>query len=150
MPRPLRPAGSHPAQLQVRRHPPPRHAALPPIALALACGGHPLPMVLRADGTVEPVGTYGSLIGALHTASFEDRVVRLQVGDTLVMYTDGVTEASVDGDFFGDEGFTRTLSACRGLSAGQIVDTIAAVVGNEHQRDDFALLAIRVTQTLAH
>ena len=60
----------------------------------LASGGHPPALVLRADGTAEYVGTPGGqLVGILPDARFVSARVRLSVGDTFVLYTDGLTEA---------------------------------------------------------
>ncbi len=60
----------------------------------LASGGHPPALVLRADGTAEYVGTAGGqLVGILPDARFVSARIRLNVGDTFVMYSDGVTEA---------------------------------------------------------
>lgn len=110
-----------------------------------ASGGHPLPCLLRADGSVESIGGYGSLVGSLTSASFQDRTVRLRAGDTLVFYTDGVTEAAVDGHPLDTDGLARILSSCAGWSASEIVDRItsAALKGEHPQRDDLAVLALQ-------
>ena len=60
--------------------------------MRLACGGHPLPLVLRAGGAVEPVGKLGTLLGADVEPVLSDVEVELRGGDLLVLYTDGVTE----------------------------------------------------------
>ncbi len=61
--------------------------------VCLATGGHPLPYVLRADGTVEAVGEPGTLLGVLPDVRLSDTAIQLGHGDLLVLYTDGVTEA---------------------------------------------------------
>ena len=61
--------------------------------VCLSTGGHPLPYVLRADGTVEAVGEPGTLLGVLPEVSLSDTAVQLRRGDLMVLYTDGVTEA---------------------------------------------------------
>ena len=114
-------------------------------SVTVGSGGHPLPMVLRADGAVESVGAYGSLVGSLPVTSFHDRTTRLRAGDTIVLYTDGLTEASIDGEALGRHGLARVLSKCAGLSAGELVHTAAdTVLATYPQRDDIALLALHV------
>jgi PAS domain S-box-containing protein len=64
--------------------------------LVVACGGHPPPIVLRADGTPEVVPCTGTLLGVEPDALSTDHGLDLEPGDTLVLYTDGVTEARRD------------------------------------------------------
>ncbi|HYI18316.1 MAG TPA: SpoIIE family protein phosphatase, partial [Solirubrobacteraceae bacterium] len=59
--------------------------------LRLACGGHPLPLVVRASGAVDAVGKLGTLLGADVEPVVSDVDVDLGEGDLLVLYTDGVT-----------------------------------------------------------
>ena len=58
----------------------------------LACGGHPLPLVVHPDGRVEPVGRLGTLLGTDIEPQLDDVTVELALGDVLLLYTDGVTE----------------------------------------------------------
>ena len=62
------------------------------VRLELACGGHPLPLVVHADGSVEGVGRLGTLLGTDIDPLLADVTVELEIGDVLVLYTDGVTE----------------------------------------------------------
>ena len=62
------------------------------IRVDLACGGHPLPLVVHPDGVVEPVGRLGTLLGTDIEPQLYDVTVELGPGDVLVLYTDGVTE----------------------------------------------------------
>ena len=116
--------------------------------VTVASGGHPLPYLLRADGSVESIGGYGSLVGFVPDASFQDRTARLRRGDTLVLYTDGVTEAMADGHLLGSDGLAQILSSCKGRSAAEIVDRItnAVLQGQQPQRDDLAVLAVQAHQ----
>ncbi|MGH2875431.1 MAG: SpoIIE family protein phosphatase [Solirubrobacteraceae bacterium] len=81
--------------------------------LTLAVGGHPLPLLLSADG-VQPVGDPGPLLGGLSKVGWDEHVVELEPGTTLVTYTDGVTDAlGADGSRFGVDRLQATLRACR-------------------------------------
>ena len=61
--------------------------------LTMATGGHPLPLCRRADGSAETLGRPGSFLGMEETASVSESAALLSPGDTVVLYTDGVTEA---------------------------------------------------------
>lgn len=63
--------------------------------VTLSLGGHPLPLLRRADGSVVEIGQPGSLIG-LFEPMLTDATVEVAPGDTLVMYTDGLTDAPQD------------------------------------------------------
>ena len=62
------------------------------IRLELACGGHPLPLVVHRDGSVDAVGRLGTLLGTDIEPQLFDVTVELGPGDVLLLYTDGVTE----------------------------------------------------------
>ena len=112
--------------------------------VTVACGGHPLPFVRRADGTVERMGRPGTLLGVLEELDLTNSRHVLAVGDVLVLVTDGVLEArDRAGEELGDEGLARVLSATPG-DPELLVDAVAQQaaerrVGNT--RDDFAVLA---------
>lgn len=123
----------------------------------LCTAGHPAPLIRRADGTVEAVGRQGTLLGVLPAVSIYDAPLLLHPGDTLLLYTDGLTEArpprtarGAPPEEFGDAGLEPALAACAGMTAAEIVDHLAAAVV-EHaagrREDDIALLALRVPPT---
>jgi serine phosphatase RsbU (regulator of sigma subunit) len=116
------------------------------VRLGFASGGHPLPLLVRSDGRVEPVGAPGTLLGVVPDPSFEDRSVELSPGDALVFYTDGVIEDRGDGAL--DENrLAALLSECAGAGADAIADRVEeeAVRSQGGQpRDDIAVLVLRV------
>jgi sigma-B regulation protein RsbU (phosphoserine phosphatase) len=65
-------------------------------------GGHPLPLLRRADGAVEMFGEPGSLVGAVAEATFHTRTTLLGPGDSLLLYTDGVPEGRRGHEFYGE------------------------------------------------
>ena len=111
-----------------------------------ATGGHPLPLVLRADGRVESVGSPGTLLGLLPDPSVADHGTELEPGDALVLYTDGVTEARRDREVFGDANLTQVLGSLAGRPADGIAAGIEQAVVDwqpEHRSDDLAVLVVR-------
>ena len=114
--------------------------------LTLALGGHPTPFILRADGAVEAVGTPGSLLGVLRNPELREVDVSLDSGDTLLLYTDGATEAKTRRGRLGAEGLTKILGRCAGLNAMEVVTTVENEIGlrrEGEETDDLALLAMR-------
>ncbi|MBX5468402.1 MAG: SpoIIE family protein phosphatase [Thermoleophilaceae bacterium] len=114
--------------------------------LRLALAGHPPALVLRADGTVEPAGEYGTIVGASHEAGFEESTLEMRPGDTLVLYTDGVIETGPLGGHLGEAGLASMLAGLRGRSPEEIVDTLerkAMERSGGDTRDDIALIALR-------
>jgi sigma-B regulation protein RsbU (phosphoserine phosphatase) len=123
------------------------------VAVRLASGGHPPVLVLRADGTAHFLPTPGGLlVGILPDAPFVTATTVLAPGDTLLLYTDGLTEARTGKDrtdLFGDEG----LLAFAGDHAGTAPQAvIQALIGLLHSfadglDDDTALLALGAPAT---
>jgi serine phosphatase RsbU (regulator of sigma subunit) len=113
--------------------------------LTVALGGHPLPMVLRKDGTVEMIGEPGTLLGVLPSPVLADVEGTLGLDDSLLLYTDGVLdvrEAAQRGD---PEWLTRQLAELAGKSADEIADGLADAAIRRHggePRDDIAILVL--------
>lgn len=84
------------------------------IELVVTTGGHPPPMLRRADGTLEVVDVRGSLLGVFAEVDVGTATIQLAPGDTLVAVTDGVLEARRQGRMFDVEGVTRILAECHG------------------------------------
>jgi len=110
----------------------------------LSVGGHPLPTVLRADGTVTAVGRYGSIVGSLTDTEFYDDEIRVEPGDTLVLVTDGLVEIHTDHGVTGRSEFEDRLAACAGMAPAAIVERLAAATNVND--DDVAILAVQATR----
>lgn len=114
--------------------------------LTLAVGGHPLPLRLR-DGEVEELGSYGTLLGALERTRWPEVPIAMCPGDTLVAYTDGVTDAvGAEGQRWGADRLRRTLAGMGGAPPSavrqRLVDALEEFqVGA--QADDTALVVMR-------
>jgi sigma-B regulation protein RsbU (phosphoserine phosphatase) len=111
--------------------------------------GHNVPYVLRADGTTKMLPKSGNLmVGAFRGAVFKEETLQLAHGDSLVMYTDGVTEAMDRNDKeFGTRRLEFLLGGLSGLSCRQIVETvktgIRCFVDGAEQSDDITMLVIK-------
>jgi Stage II sporulation protein E (SpoIIE)/Phosphoserine phosphatase RsbU, N-terminal domain len=116
------------------------------VLIELACGGHPLPLVVHRDGTVEPVGRLGTLLGTDIVPELYDVSVDLEPGDVLVMYTDGVTEVRRRRrEVFGYAELIALLASCGGLPPDDVVTRVEDAVLAASQgdlRDDMAILAL--------
>jgi integral membrane sensor domain MASE1/anti-sigma regulatory factor (Ser/Thr protein kinase) len=113
----------------------------------MSTGGHPLPLVLRCDGTVEAVGSHGTLLGVVRDPGLSDETVELRPGDALVLYTDGLTDAFAPERIVTQADLAAVLEACGGRPASTIVHEVTrAVLGNggREPRDDIALLVLSV------
>src|SRR3954451_11092633 len=114
----------------------------------LSLGGHPPALIKRASGELEAVGSPGLLMGFVHDPPLADDELRLGPGETLLLYTDGVTDASREGDRFGDDrltALTRELNPA--LRASELAETIehTAVAHAAFQpQDDMALVVVQV------
>jgi len=110
--------------------------------------GHNFPILVRADGSIERLGTGGLVLGVNADARYAQDSVALRSGDRLVLFTDGITEAErSDGTDFGDDRLVETVRALRGDSPRRMVDAIVHRVceftGGVF-RDDATLLAIAI------
>jgi PAS domain S-box-containing protein len=116
--------------------------------VALALGGHPLPLLLRANGAVEAVGRPGTLLGVVRDPSIEDTLVSLDRGDALVLFTDGLIEPRSERAPLDEGKLEDELAMCAGRDADAIASHLerAALDAREGRtRDDIALLVLRVS-----
>ncbi|NEA64933.1 SpoIIE family protein phosphatase [Streptomyces sp. SID12488] len=115
--------------------------------LKVVCAGHPLPLRLRQDGTVEPAAEPQPLLGVLEDLELYEQTITLDPGDVLLCVTDGVTERREGTRMLGDDGLTDVLRTCTGLTAGAVAARIMRAVerfASDAPSDDMAILAMRV------
>jgi PAS domain S-box-containing protein len=117
------------------------------VGMDVSCAGHPPPLLVRTDGTVEEVGCTGRVLGVFPDAELGDSSLRLMPGEALVLYTDGITEArSPDGGFFGEDRLRRLLGSYAGCDAVTFAERIKDDVLDFQEgdlRDDLAVLVLR-------
>lgn len=113
--------------------------------LVVASAGHPLPIVRDGAGHVMPIGCTGDQpIGLDPAAEYREYAYEFEPGDSVVLYTDGVTEAAnANRELYGDERLTRTIATTRGHAA----DVVAAIstevrtfAGTHPQSDDVTVV----------
>ena len=114
-----------------------------------ANGGHTLPLVIPANGPPRWVQrTGGCALGMVEGRVFGEATLQLEPGDTLLLYSDGITEAfDADGNIFGDERLLEAATLLNGLTPTAMVESLVATVnafaGKAPQSDDIACVALR-------
>ncbi len=117
--------------------------------ICYANGGHNPPLAIRKNGDISFLGETGGLvIGAFEGMPYTLEKLVLGPGDTLFMYTDGVTEAMNEKDEqFSDERLERELASLNVVDIqeliGGIMDRIVFFTGGAPQSDDITMLAVR-------
>ncbi|MFH9656893.1 PP2C family protein-serine/threonine phosphatase [Streptomyces sp. NPDC017248] len=120
------------------------------VHVRLASGGHPPALVLRAGGYADFLPTPGGLlVGVLPTAPFVTAQATLAPGDTLLLYTDGLTEARTGAtrdSLYGDEALHEFAARHAPAAAGEVISALAGLLGGfgDGLEDDTALLALGV------
>lgn len=117
--------------------------------LKVVCAGHPLPLRLRPDGSVEPAAEPQPLLGVMEDLELYEQTLTLDPGDVLLCVTDGVTERREGTRMLGDDGLMDCLAACTGLTAGAVAARIMRAVERfaaDAPSDDMAIVAMRVPE----
>lgn len=121
-------------------------------SLTFSNAGHNRPLIRRADGRIETVEGAASLpLGITTEVGYESGTLALGEGDTLILYTDGITEARAPGerlDMFGAEGLVASLEECSGEPDCVIQSIHGALyrhTGLRTRDDDQTIVAVRVS-----
>ena len=111
--------------------------------------GHNPPYILKRDGRVEAFPmSKDPMVGAVEGIVYHEDKIQLEKGDTLYMFTDGVTEAvNTSFEEFGESRLENTLKGCAGQSGQQMIDAVAkdmtTFVGEAEQSDDITMLVLK-------
>jgi sigma-B regulation protein RsbU (phosphoserine phosphatase) len=117
--------------------------------IAYVNAGHPPPLLVRVEsGEVEELRTGGMAMGVLPSLEYEERTAHLDPGDVLLLYTDGIVEASDNaGRLFGRERLAEAARAARhepALTLGERIEAaVALFVDGAPQSDDLTLVIVR-------
>jgi serine phosphatase RsbU (regulator of sigma subunit) len=117
--------------------------------VSVASGGHPLPLVLRADGRVEELGEPGFLVGIDPSPALFDHRADLAAGDTLLMYTDGLLDAYAPAHYVSAEQLESELRACGGQAPAEVLAALEERLLQDppgEPRDDIAVVAVRIAR----
>ncbi len=118
----------------------------PGLSVDLVLAGHLQPVLVHTDGTAEFVGEFGTAVGLVPTVELECTRHRIAPGETLLVYTDGVTERRRGTAQFGNDRLLAAAAAAAGQPAAQVVEAVRAAVerfSGDPRDDDIALLAVR-------
>jgi len=119
------------------------------LTVELVLAGHPQPVLVRADGETELIGEYGTAVGLITELRLTASHHHLAPGDTLLAYTDGVTERRAGREQFGPERLLAAAGTAVGQPAPQLIATVRSAVeafSHSPRSDDIALLAIRAAK----
>jgi serine phosphatase RsbU (regulator of sigma subunit) len=131
---------------------------VPRRTLTVARAGH-TPLIVVSGGRSEVITPDGMVLGlripgaqARFEGLLEERTRELAPGDTIVLYTDGITEAmDADGELFGDAALARVLASQHGLDAAgireRVLREVKAFVGDAEPHDDMTMVVLKVTES---
>lgn len=119
-------------------------------ALLFSSAGHPAMVILRGSGEIELINSKGRLIADSIPADYEDAAAILEPGDSIILYTDGVTECfGNDSIIIGDALFYKFLRENSSLNpfdlSNSIVDELTRIRGNCYFEDDITIFVMKYT-----
>lgn len=111
-----------------------------------AIGGHPPPLLLRKNGEIESIQAAGTIIGSFGSQRYAAAPVKLGPGDTVLLYSDGMTELPTETGLLGIEGVSEALQKQPVTSAVQAIQLLRDVISSNDQplRDDLVIVAVTV------
>lgn len=120
------------------------------LKLTYARAGHPEPVLLRADGSIEHLGGAGMLLGVFPETAFESRQVQLEPGDRVVLYTDGIEEALRPSPAGPEKLFGESIAPWAKLPGEQLLAKLTEQIdrrqGQSKHQDDITVLIAQVDQ----
>jgi len=118
--------------------------------MTVARAGHPSPLLLTADGTLRTLNADGPLLGIFPDEKFIDASVRLNPGDRLILYTDGLEVAFGDGTADGADRWPADVLARAGLPTEALLtdlaDRLDRETGSLEPKDDITVLVVEVAR----
>ena len=110
--------------------------------------GHNPPLWIKCDGSVERLTRTGVALGAAEDVLYNERLIPLEKDDSILLYTDGLTESfNIDGEFFGEERLMETIHSSLCSSASELLDMVEKsllnFVKDMPPADDLTMLVLR-------
>lgn len=114
--------------------------------VVMGSAGHPPPLIVRDDGRIREIGESGPLLGGWQESTWSDRAVAITPRETLVMYTDGVTDTRGDGERFGKARLKAVLAANARATPAALLGSLEQALDSfqaEGHSDDTGAVALR-------
>ena len=113
----------------------------------VSTAGHPAPLLIKRDGTVEQISTQGPAIGLGSYSKYDQAMVDFGPGDQILLYTDGVTEAlGMDDTRFGMERLLKIAAQHGGRPPQELADAVfeavTQFVGPMGFEDDVSIMTV--------
>jgi len=123
------------------------HTTADTAVITLAVAGHPPPLVVRANGTVEVTEARGTLLGAFTEPAFQTCQINLGHGDGIVICSDGILDTELDGVRVDEQRVADLLGGTPRASAETLVNRLTRALSGISRplRDDVAIMALRHT-----
>jgi serine phosphatase RsbU (regulator of sigma subunit) len=117
------------------------------VVSTLAVAGHPPPLIVRVNGSVEATPARGTMLGAVEDPVFVTCEVELQPGDTILVYSDGILDNDIDGVRIDEPRLAMLLAGTPEAAAQDVVDRLVHLIDRIDRplRDDVAVMALRRT-----
>jgi PAS domain S-box-containing protein len=115
--------------------------------VTFSSAGHPMPLLVDPDGSVREIGEPGRLLGLPNPYEWSDQAIIIQAGETLVLYTDGVTDTRGSRERFGDARLHELLAGAGDSAPAELLATLDVALASFQvgaQADDTAVLALRL------
>ncbi|MCW2636254.1 MAG: Serine phosphatase RsbU, regulator of sigma subunit, partial [Blastococcus sp.] len=124
---------------------PAEHGGRPAVTMDLVLAGHAQPVVVRADGSAELIGRFGTALGLYEDVDLHCTRHLLAAGETLLLYTDGITECRRGPEQFDEDRLLEAAAGAAATSAAGLVATVREAVQRfaPELSDDVAMLAVR-------
>lgn len=118
-------------------------------AIMLAVAGHPAPLIVRDDGSVHATTASGTTLGVVDDPAFHTCEVNLAAGDAIVICSDGIFDADLDGARIDEQRVAALLTGAGHASAQDVIDRLTGALSAAERplRDDIAIMTLRRTAT---
>ncbi len=116
-------------------------------AVTLAVAGHPPPLIVRANATIQAAPAHGTMLGVVENPIFVTCQLELAIGDAIVVCSDGIHDITLDGIRVDEHRVAQLLSGPSQASAQDLVDRLMLALADVDRplRDDVAIMALRHT-----